>query len=40
MQDVSKNPGVWPNHYGTTATSLPFLALPSHLRGLSAAKEN
>lgn len=25
MKNVSKNPGIWPNHYGTTATSLPFL---------------
>lgn len=25
MEHVSQNPGIWPNHYGTTATSLPFL---------------
>jgi hypothetical protein len=25
MNPVSKNPGIWPNHYGTTATSLPFV---------------
>jgi hypothetical protein len=25
MHDVSKNPGIWPQHYGTTATSLPFI---------------
>jgi hypothetical protein len=25
MREVSKNPGIWPNHYGTTATSLPFI---------------
>ena len=25
MTNASKNPGIWPNHYGTTATSLPFL---------------
>lgn len=24
MQGVSKNPGIWPNRFGTTATSLPF----------------
>lgn len=25
MENVSQNPGIWPDHYGTTATSLPFL---------------
>jgi hypothetical protein len=25
MKNVSKNPGVWENHRGTTATSLPFI---------------
>lgn len=25
MSNVSKNPGIWPNHFGTTATSLPFM---------------
>ncbi|HET6250974.1 MAG TPA: hypothetical protein VFE47_25015 [Tepidisphaeraceae bacterium] len=25
MHDASKNPGIWENHYGTTATSLPFI---------------
>jgi hypothetical protein len=25
MQDASKNPGIWPHPYGTTATGLPFL---------------
>ena len=25
MQGVSKNPGIWPYPYGTTATGLPFL---------------
>ena len=25
MQNVSKNPGIWEKHYGTTATSLPFI---------------
>ncbi|MDQ3813254.1 MAG: DUF4124 domain-containing protein [Armatimonadota bacterium] len=25
MKEVSKNPGIWPRFYGTTATSLPFL---------------
>ena len=25
MTNVSKNPGIWENHYGTTATSLPFI---------------
>jgi hypothetical protein len=25
MTEVSRNPGIWPDHYGTTATSLPFL---------------
>ncbi|MGE9266808.1 MAG: DUF4124 domain-containing protein [Verrucomicrobiales bacterium] len=25
MKNVSKNPGIWEGHYGTTATSLPFL---------------
>ena len=25
MRNVSKNPGIWENHYGTTATSLPFI---------------
>ena len=25
MEHVSQNPGIWPDHYGTTATSLPFL---------------
>jgi hypothetical protein len=25
MHDVSKSSGIWANHYGTTATSLPFI---------------
>lgn len=25
MDHVSKSDGIWPNHYGTTATSLPFM---------------
>lgn len=25
LHNASKNPGIWPDHYGTTATSLPFL---------------
>ena len=25
LENASKSPGIWPNHYGTTATSLPFL---------------
>jgi hypothetical protein len=25
MKNVSKNPGIWENHRGTTATSLPFI---------------
>jgi hypothetical protein len=25
MKDVSKNSGIWDKHYGTTATSLPFI---------------
>lgn len=25
MTNVSRNPGIWPDHFGTTATSLPFL---------------
>ncbi len=25
MTKVSENPGIWQNHYGTTATSLPFI---------------
>jgi hypothetical protein len=25
MQNVSKNPGIWPTRYGTTATGLPFI---------------
>ena len=25
MQNASKNPGIWPHPYGTTATGLPFL---------------
>jgi len=35
MTNVSKNPGVWDRHYGTTATSLPFLGgqiTPDELR--------
>lgn len=35
MQNVSKNPGIWPEHYGTTATSLPFIGgqiTPDELR--------
>ncbi len=35
MKNASKNPGVWENHYGTTATSLPFLGgqiTPEELR--------
>ncbi len=25
MSNVSRNPGIWPDHFGATATSLPFL---------------
>jgi hypothetical protein len=25
MSAASKNPGIWPDHFGTTATSLPFI---------------
>lgn len=35
MKNVSKNRGVWENHYGTTATSLPFIGgqiTPDELR--------
>lgn len=35
MRNVSKNPGIWENHYGTTATSLPFIGgqlTPEELR--------
>ncbi len=35
MRQASKNPGIWPNHFGTTATSLPFLGgqlTPEELR--------
>ena len=35
MKNVSKNPGIWANHRGTTATSLPFMGgqiTPDELR--------
>lgn len=35
MTKVSENPGIWENHYGTTATSLPFMGgqiTPAELR--------
>ncbi len=35
MQKVSRNPGIWEGHYGTTATSLPFIGgqiTPEELR--------
>lgn len=35
MQNVSKNPGIWENRHGTTATSLPFIGgqiTPEELR--------
>lgn len=35
MKNVSKNPGIWENHRGTTATSLPFIGgqlTPDELR--------
>ncbi|MDQ2687467.1 MAG: DUF4124 domain-containing protein [Armatimonadota bacterium] len=35
MTNVSQNPGIWANHYGTTATSLPFIGgqiTPDELR--------